>query len=147
MSIVLSPLPQGMSDLAPSWVKLAPKWTNLCLFKISFLFILAPRAKMNRKLILKSHRFVPFDANLVQMDAKSAIPAAAYQRMWRHHGSRLLSVPQTLRGDRPARSGQISNQMYLQLTIYLYTSRFRVISNNIYQLTSKVVILFHLVSI
>ena len=44
------------------------------LFKISFLFILAPRAKMNRKLILKSPGFVPFGDNLTQFEDKSVIP-------------------------------------------------------------------------
>ena len=34
---------------------ISPNGTNLGLFKISFLFILAQRAKMNRKLILKAH--------------------------------------------------------------------------------------------
>ena len=45
-----------------SWPKfglIGPKWgKNLGLLEISFLFILARRAKMNRKLILKSHRFI-----------------------------------------------------------------------------------------
>ena len=69
------------------------KWTNPGLFKISFLFILAriyqnqkvPKphklcilkrpqsAKMNRKLILQSPRFVPFGANLSQLEANADI--------------------------------------------------------------------------
>ena len=51
--------------------KLAQIGSNLWLFKFSFQYILARRAKMYWKLILKSPRFVGFDANL----AKSAIPA------------------------------------------------------------------------
>ena len=40
-------------------------------FKISFLFILA---LMNRKLILKSPRFLTFGANLAQLVSRSDIP-------------------------------------------------------------------------
>ena len=59
---------QGWRNLARKRARLAPIGTNLGFFlKISFLFILARRAKMNRKLILKSPRFVPFDANLGQL--------------------------------------------------------------------------------
>ena len=47
----------GRLDLVPKWVRLVQNGTNLGLFKISFLFILAHRAKMNRKLILKTPRF------------------------------------------------------------------------------------------
>ena len=58
-----------------------PNKTNLGLFKISFLFILAHRAKMNRKLILKSILFVLFSANLTQLEVNSD-PAV----VWRHQG-------------------------------------------------------------
>ena len=53
--------------------RLAPNGTNLGLLKISFLVILARCAKMNRKLILKSPRFVWFHANLAQLEDKSEI--------------------------------------------------------------------------
>ena len=38
------------------------------------MFILAHRVKMNRKLIFKSSRFVPFGANLIKFGAKPDIP-------------------------------------------------------------------------
>ena len=50
-----------MSDLA----------SNLARFKISFMFILARWAKMNRKRILKCPRFVQFCGNLPQFEVKS----------------------------------------------------------------------------
>ena len=56
--------------------QMAPNGSNLGLFKISFLFILARRAKMKRKLILKSPRFVPFNTNLAQLEGKYVIPAS-----------------------------------------------------------------------
>ena len=62
--------------MAPNWVRLAPNGTNLGLFKISFQFILALRAKMNCKLILKSPRLVPFSANLTRSCANSDFPEA-----------------------------------------------------------------------
>ena len=64
-----------MSDLALIWSRLAPNGTNLGLFKISFLFILAQGAKMNRKQILKSPRFFQFDDILAQLEDKSYILA------------------------------------------------------------------------
>ena len=64
-----------MSAFVSNLARLAPNGTNLGLFKISFLFILARCAKMNRKLILKSPRFVPFGTNLTLFETKSDIPA------------------------------------------------------------------------
>ena len=57
----------GISHFRPPMGQIG---TNLGLFKISFLFILAHCAKMNRKLILKSPRFVPFGANLAALESK-----------------------------------------------------------------------------
>ena len=54
----------GITDLPSKRARLAPTGTNVGLFKISFLFILALRAKINRKLILKSPPFVLFSAIL-----------------------------------------------------------------------------------
>ena len=53
-----------MSSLDPNCVRLAPNGTNLRLFEICFHFILAHRAEMYWKLILKIPRFVPFVAKL-----------------------------------------------------------------------------------
>ena len=64
-----------MSDLAFNWASLSPNVTNQGLFKIIFLFVLAHRAKMNRKLILKSSRFVPNSAKLAKLKATSDISA------------------------------------------------------------------------
>ena len=64
-----------MPELASNKVKLAPKWDKtLGLFKIRFLVILAQLAKMNRKLDLKSPRFVQFGVNLAQCELLSDIP-------------------------------------------------------------------------
>ena len=41
---------------------------------------------MNRKLILKSHRFVPFDANLAELEAKCAITAKGGNPDWETDG-------------------------------------------------------------
>ena len=54
---------QGVSDLV-----------SMGLFKITFLFILALRAKMKKKIIIKKLRFVLFGANLAQFEDKSDIP-------------------------------------------------------------------------
>ena len=62
-----------MSEFVSNRARLAQNGRNLGLFKISFLFILAPCAKMNRKLILKSPRFVQFGANLNYFVSKSDI--------------------------------------------------------------------------
>ena len=58
-------------DLTYNWPRLTPNGTNLGLFKISFLFILARRAKMNRKMILKRPTFVPYSAILTKFKFKS----------------------------------------------------------------------------
>ena len=64
-----------MLGLAPNWVRFDTYYgTNLGLIKVNFLFILAQRAKMNRKLILKSPRFVPFGANLTTFRVKPDTP-------------------------------------------------------------------------
>ena len=55
----------------PTWVRVAPNGTSLGLFKIGFLFILAHRAKMNRKLILKSPIIVPFGVKQAQLEVIS----------------------------------------------------------------------------
>ena len=62
-----------MSDLASNWARLVANGTNLGLFKInSFLFIFGPESnKINRKLIFKSPKFLPFGINPVQLEAKS----------------------------------------------------------------------------
>ena len=66
------------------WTRLAPNGTNQGLINTSFLFILPRehRAKINRKLLLKSLRFVPFGANLAQFESKPATraPDAASRR-------------------------------------------------------------------
>ena len=56
--------------MASNFVRLAQSVAYFVLFKISFLFILARRAKMNRKLILKSPRFVPFVGNMAHFETK-----------------------------------------------------------------------------
>ena len=55
----------------PNWVRLSPNGTNLWLFKNSFQYNLARRAKLYWKLILKSQRFVPFGANLYRFGVDS----------------------------------------------------------------------------
>ena len=59
---------QGCQIWHPNWVRLAPNWTNLGLFKISF-----PSQNV-LKLILKSPRFVQFDPiwmpNLIPLNRK-----------------------------------------------------------------------------
>jgi len=64
----------GIHNLAFNWARIATNRTNLWLFKICFLFILAQWAEINRKLIYKSPRFVPFGANLSKLESKSDIP-------------------------------------------------------------------------
>ena len=61
-------------DLTSNWAKLASNMDKSDTFKIIYLFILAHRAKINRKLILTSRRFVPFYVNLAQFEAKLGIP-------------------------------------------------------------------------
>ena len=62
-------------EVGPNCVRFRTNGTNLGLFKISFQYILAPRAKMYWKLILKSPRFVPFGVNLIQFRGNSDILA------------------------------------------------------------------------
>ena len=52
----------GMSDLPSNWAILAPN----------------SRAKMKRKMILISPRYVLFGANMAQFEAKSDIPAPSF---------------------------------------------------------------------
>ena len=54
----------GMSELVINWVRLAPNGVKSGIFKISFQYILAPRAKMYWKLILKISKFVSICAIL-----------------------------------------------------------------------------------
>ena len=53
------------------WTRLFPNETNLGFFKISFQYILAHRAKMYWKMILKSLRCILFGANLAHFEAES----------------------------------------------------------------------------
>ena len=46
------------------------KGDKTCIFKDQFQFILTHRAKMKRKLIFKSPRFLLFGSNLTQHDLK-----------------------------------------------------------------------------
>ena len=72
-----------MSDIGQKYVRLAPNGTNMTLFKIIFQYILARRAKMYWKLILKSQIFVPFGTNLTQIRVNSdTFPV--YSRQARH---------------------------------------------------------------
>ena len=57
--------------LTSKWTILAPNGTNFVLFKINFLFILTPLAKMDRKKCFKSPTF---GATLAQSEAKSDSP-------------------------------------------------------------------------
>ena len=58
----------GYIRLAPDWIRLAPKETNLGLFKISFQYSYSStrRTKMYWKLNLISPRYVPFRAYLIK---------------------------------------------------------------------------------
>ena len=67
-----------MLDLASNWDRFAQNTRNPT-FKLSFLLIFVHRAKMNRKLIFKSPRFVPFGASFAQSEAESAIPAPLHR--------------------------------------------------------------------
>ena len=95
----------GMSGLAPNWIKLAPNGTkNLGLFKISFSTFWVGHTsrhqvghtwhrgksemKIHCKLILKAHKFIPFDNILahIVLDLTSLLYCTANWRLvqqWR----------------------------------------------------------------
>ena len=59
-----------MSELAPSWVRLAPNWSNLGLLR-SVKVNVGSRSQNIFKLISKSPRFVPYRANLAKFRANT----------------------------------------------------------------------------
>ena len=64
-----------MSDLAFTWARMAPNLTNLKLKKKKTVFCSVWLVSLNeQKIILKSLRFVPFIANMAQLETKSDIP-------------------------------------------------------------------------
>ena len=80
-----------MPSSASEWVRVA-----LNLFKISFLFILARCAKMNRKLILKSPRFVRFGTKLARLEDKSEIPDTERLASASPVGNLVITLPLTI---------------------------------------------------